>query len=90
VKAPPADFTLDELLDFLREDQEAEGYYTSAEWGERLGLSPYKINKLLKMAKARGCLLVTRSPRERLDGSMFPTAVYAFELGRENEKVMSG
>ncbi len=78
------DFTLSELLAYLAEAEESpNGYYTSPEWAERLGVSDKKILAILRMAHRQGKLLRMKQRREAIDGRIVLVPVYAFDLTKE-------
>lgn len=82
----PADFSLDELLAYLRQEPErAEGYYSTAEWAERFGVGNKRMLMLLRQAREAGILKVSREFRMSIDGVERPTPVYRFELDVEND-----
>jgi len=81
-----SDFTLDDLLCVLEEQElQRSGFYTRREWGKILGVSGYKVSKLLHLAKDKGILNVTRHRRESIDGTIRPVQVYAFDVEKVNE-----
>jgi len=77
----PADFTLAELRAFIEgEAQEApEGYYTTREWAEGVGVHVRLMRELLREAKKRGLLRMGWTTRESLDGKPYNAAVYALQ-----------
>jgi hypothetical protein len=77
----PADFTLAELRAFIEgETHEApEGYYTTREWAEGVGVHVRLMRKLLKQAKEQGLLRTSWTMRESLDGKPYSVAVYALQ-----------
>ncbi len=79
------DFTLDELQDFLglAEAPNMEGYRSSIEWAEYLGIGVARMGDLLRAANRRAAVRVQRQFRTGVDGRRFPTPVYAFRLGGE-------
>ncbi len=83
---PPADFTLDELLAYLKEDTEAEGFHTTREWTQKFGISAYRFRKIVHEARAMGILRVDRVLRARIDGIEQPITVYAFDLRTDEER----
>lgn len=77
----PTNFALDDLLNTLdgREQAGSDKFHTRGEWREILGLSEYKIKKLLYLALEKGVLLRSKMQREGLDGVWRPLQVYAFD-----------
>lgn len=83
-----SDFTLDELLGTLKEQEvESSGFHTGLEWQEILGITRYKITNLLRLARKKNILLYERHRREGIDGTWRPTQVYAFEIEKTDEDV---
>lgn len=81
-----SDFTLDELLGTLKEQEvESSGFHTSREWGETLGISGYRVTRLFRLALKKGVLLRNRHLRESIDGSLRPVQVYAFNVEEASE-----
>ena len=70
IKTIPANFTLDELMGYLRDEESPEGFFTLLEWAEHLGVIPERMRKLMVEAKRAGLLETTRMRRERLDGHL--------------------
>ena len=83
-----SDFTLDELLGTLKEQEvESGGFHTRREWEEILGVSGYKVTQLLHLARKKGILLHSRHSRESIDGTVRPVQVYAFNIeGDKNDE----
>ena len=83
-----SDFTLDELLGVLKEQEiESGGFRTRHEWEEILGASGYKVKQLLHLAREKGILLYSRHHRESIDGTVRPIQVYAFNVkGDRNDE----
>ena len=83
-----SDFTLDELLGVLKEQEvESGGFRTRREWEEILGVSRYKVKQLLHLARKKGILLRSRHRRESIDGTTIPVQVYAFNIeGDRNDE----
>jgi len=82
-----SDFTLDDLLSALEEQEQVESgnFHTTNEWCEILGTSGYKVAKLLHLALKKGVLLRAKHQREGLDGINRPTQVYAFNVEKVSE-----
>lgn len=82
-----SDFTLEELLGALKgqEREEGKGFHTRIEWQEILGVTHYRISKLLLLAKKKNKLLHAKHLREGVDGEMRPTRVYAFDVESTGE-----
>ena len=82
-----SDFTLDELLNVLKaqEQTEGSGFHTRCEWQEVLGVTGYKIAQLLHLAMQNGILLRAKHQREGIDGMWRPTQVYAFAVEKVSE-----
>ena len=81
-----SDFTLDELLGALKEQEvESGGFRTRREWEEILGISMHKVKSLLHLAWKKGVLLRSRHRRESIDGAMRHVPVYAFSIEKTNE-----
>ena len=82
-----SDFTLDELLGVLKEQEvESDGFRTRREWEEILGISMHKVKDLLHLAWKKGVLLRSRHRRESLDGAMRHVPVYAFNVEKVGDK----
>ena len=83
-----SDFTLDELLGTLKEQEvESGGFRTRREWEEILGVSRYKVKQFLHLARKKGILLRSRHRRESIDGTTRPVQVYAFNVeGDKNDE----
>ena len=81
----PPPFTLNDLLAFLREDEEKRGYLTSREWARHFDLPHKKMMRLLHEADDKGILRKGRADRSRLDGPIQPVPVYAFDIADEDE-----
>jgi len=78
----PTDFTLDDLLNVLdvQGQQEHIGFHTLKEWKELLGVSSYRMTKLLHLAASKGILLRDRQHRANvLNGVVRPVQVYGFK-----------
>jgi hypothetical protein len=75
----PADFTLSELRAFIEgEAQEApEGYYTASEWADHFCINIELMRKLLREAKEKGLLQMTKVPRQSIDEKGYMVPVYA-------------
>ncbi len=83
---PP--FSLEELLAELGQGStELEGYYTSAEWREKLGVGYGRIHQILKLAQRQGKLDAQQVMRPGIDGRMARTSVYAFRLEGEKKGI---
>jgi len=81
VKDVAANFTLQELLAFLQQEEDApEGFYTAREWADYFGTYPEKMRLILAEANNAGILLRTKAKRERLDQVMQLQPVYSFDL----------
>jgi len=81
-----SDFSLDELLGVLKEQEvESGGFRTHREWEEILGISGYRVTKLLHIARGKGILLHSRHNRESIDGTTRPVQVYAFNVEKQAE-----
>ena len=81
VKNVTAKFTLQELLAFLQEEEDApEGFYTAREWADYFGTYPEKMRELMRDADAAGILLRSQAKRQRIDLVMQAQPVYAFDL----------
>lgn len=83
----PTDFTLDDLLCVLEEQEQVEssGFHTRREWEEILGASKYEMKRLLNLAWKRGVLLRDRHRRECMDGVVRSVPVYAFNVEKTSE-----
>ncbi len=81
----PADFTLDQLLAYLgqQEEEVARGYRTREEWAEYFGISPHQMLRIIHEARTVGILLVTKDWRFRVNGTRQRQPVYSFELERD-------
>lgn len=87
----PADFTLDELLAYLRsEAEDRDGFHTAREWAERFEVSIKRMRAILREAKEAGKLLRDVSKRERLDGQMQLVPVYRFILDEGESEMTKG
>lgn len=74
-------FTLDELLaELAKRPEPLQGYKTLGEWRDDLAVSDGRMHQILKSAKRRGVLLVSRDKREAIDGSYRSVPVYRFEV----------
>lgn len=74
-------FTLDELLEFLRQEPEApKGYMTTRQWAMYFGISSKRMRGIMREAYELGILLRRETKQERYDGVRMPTQVYAFML----------
>lgn len=83
IKHVPAAFTLQELMAYLRGEEEGaapEGYRTTEEWSEHYGVHVATMRQILRDAKKADKLAHQWVKRERLDGIMQRRAVYAFVL----------
>ncbi len=89
IKTIPANFTLDELMGYLRDEESPEGFFTLLEWAEHLGVIPERMRKLMVEAKKAGFLETTRMRRERLDGFMTLVPGYRFSIEGGDEQAES-
>lgn len=78
----PADFTLSELLAFVEgESQQAvEGYYTTGEWAEHLGIHVTRMRQLIGVAQGKGLVNRVWVRRTRIDGRPCQVPAYAFKI----------
>jgi hypothetical protein len=81
IKEVPANFTLDELLAYLRQEvEEPDDYCTFREWKAKFGVGERKLHELMREAKEAGILHMRHVTRERLDGHRVRVPAYAFDL----------
>jgi len=79
---PKPTFSLEELLAELEPAaDQLDGYYTTAEWREKLGVGEYRMRRLLRLAQRQGKLDARRILRPGIDGRLAPSCAYAFRLG---------
>lgn len=82
----PPPFTLNQLLAFLRQGEEAQdGYLTTKEWAALLDVGHRRMMVLLHEAQSKGILRTGRADRSRIDGPLQPVPVYAFDLSAEDD-----
>jgi hypothetical protein len=82
----PANFTLSDLLAYLRTEDKQEGFLTTAEWAARFGVSIPKMRAILGEAKKAGRLKQARVRQERIDDIASPVPAYAFILDDPGEE----
>ena len=80
--ALPTDFTLDDLLGVLDVQEQHDGteFRTLKEWSAYLGVTNYRMSKLLHLADSKDILIRGKQRRANvLNGVIRPTSVYAFK-----------
>jgi hypothetical protein len=76
-----ATFTLDELLDAMRQGAaDLSEYKTCPEWSEHWGVWERRMRVLIREGLKLGIVRRARTQRESIDGTMRWVPVYAFEL----------
>lgn len=83
IKRIPANFTLGELMAYLRTEPDLDGYKSTREWAQYFEIREDKMRLVLKEAMGAGLLLRDKAMREAMDGRIAPVPVYAFDLGDE-------
>jgi hypothetical protein len=85
-----ARFGLEDLLNFLRQDgrgQDLDGYHTTREWMQILGLTwEQRMREIIAAGIKAGCVAKKRVKRRAIDDSERWTTVYKFMIQEKKEE----
>ena len=73
--------SLEAILADLGLEEPLEGYLSTREWAERLGVSVGRMQGILAAAKREGKLSAAHQMREAIDGNQRPVPVYRLMVG---------
>lgn len=83
----PADFTLDELVEFIEGgvgDNVPDGYMSCKELAAHFNVGVRKMREILQQARDAGRLEVAYKMASALDGKPYKVPIYAFTKGEES------